>query len=204
MHAYAEEEFKSYELRIKNERVVVSCLGMLMLAASTVVVPPAPGGAQDGETSTNVVLSLRPDGNRFRLSFTIEATPSNNVEVAFGVDRNADGDLVTGETGFLIGWRGDRWVAFDMAGEQVAEAVSPGGLTELVWTVRLRGETGMPRTLTAALDGAAAFAEWSTNPPHCLFDPEWTHAKVFVRGEGPTVGHIDFRRFNEGSLLFIR
>ena len=124
----------------------MSILGVLMLAVSTVVTPPAPGGAADGETSTNAVLSLRPDGNVFRLTFAVEATPSNNVELALGADRNADGDLSTDETDFLIGWRGDRWVAFDAAGEQVAEAVSPGGATELRWTVRLRDKTAVPRS----------------------------------------------------------
>ena len=73
-------------------------LAVLILAASTLVTPPAPGGAADGETSTNAVLSLRPDGNVFRLTFAVEATPSNNVELALGADGNADGDLSTDET----------------------------------------------------------------------------------------------------------
>ena len=176
----------------------------LILAVSTVVVPPAPGGAADGEASTNVVLSLRPDGNVFRLTFAVEATPSNNVEIAFGVDRNADNDLATAETEFLIGWRGDRWVAFDTAGEQVAAAVPSGGPTELRWTVRLRKETGVPRALEASLDGTAAFSTWASNPPRVLFNPSWTHAKVFARGEGPATGRIMLRRLNHGLSVVVR
>ena len=182
----------------------MSILGVLMLAVSTVVTPPAPGGAADGETSTNAVLSLRPDGNVFRLTFAVEATPSNNVEIALGADRNADGDLAMAETDFLIGWRGDRWVAVDAAGEQVAEAASPGGQSELRWSVRLRDETAAPRALAATLDGSAAFAAWADNPPRRLFDPDWTHAKVFVRGEGPSDGRIELRRFNQGTVLIVR
>lgn len=182
----------------------MSLLGVLMLGAATVVTPPAPDGAADGEASTNVVLSLRPDGNLFRLTFAIEATPSNNVEIAFGVDRNADGDLETEETEFLIGWRGDRWVAFDTAGERIAEARSNGGLTELRWTVRLRKETDEPRALEASLDGSAAFSAWAFNPPRRLFNPAWTHAKVFARGEGSATGRIALRRFNQGLSLRIR
>ena len=182
----------------------MSCLGMFMLAVSTVVTPPAPDGAADGEASTNVVLSLRPDGNLFRLTFAVEATPSNNVEIAFGVDRNADGDLATAETEFLIGWRGDRWVAFDTAGERVAEERSTGGLTELRWTVRLRKETDEPRALEASLDGSAAFSAWASNPPRRLFNPAWTHAKVFARGEGSATGRIALQRLNQGLALRIR
>ena len=182
----------------------MSLLGVLMLAAATVVTPPAPDGAADGEASTNVVLSLRPDGNLFRLTFDVEATPSNNVEIAFGADRNADGDLATAETEFLIGWRGDRWVAFDTAGERVAEERSTGGLTEFLWTVRLRKETDEPRALEASLDGAAAFAAWASNPPRCLFNPAWTHAKVYARGESPATGRIALQRLNQGLALRIR
>ena len=184
--------------------MTVMTLAALILAASTLVTPPAPGGAADGETSTNAVLSLRPDGNVFRLTFAVEATPSNNVELALGADRNADGDLSTDETDFLIGWRGDRWVAFDAAGEQVAEAVASGGPTELRWMVRLRDKTAVPRSLAATLDGSAAFAAWAENPPRCLFDPDWTHAKVFVRGEGPSDGRIELRRFTQGTVLIVR
>ena len=176
---------------------------LLFLVSSTIMLP-RPSGAIDGESSTNTVLALRSDGNLFHLTFAIQATLSNNVDVAFGIDRNADCDLSTDETEFLIGWRGDRWVAFDTTSEQITECVSQGGLTKLDWTVRLRNGTAAPRALTASLNGSAAFSAWAAHPPRCLFNPEWTLAKVFVRGEGPVEGRISCRRKNQGFVLMIR
>ena len=51
---------------------------------------------------------------------------------------------------------------------------------------------------------AAFLAARAENPPRCLFDPDWTHAKVFVRGEGPSDGRIELRRFNQGTVLIVR
>lgn len=177
---------------------------VLTLAVSTVITPPVPTDAADGESSMNVVLSLKPDGNRFRLTFAIEATPSNNVDIAFGADGNADGDLSTDETEFLVGWRGNRWVAFDATGEQIAENPSLGGRTELCWMVCLRDDSPVPWSSAATLDGSAAFTEWALSPPPCLFNPDWTLAKVFVRGKGSPDDRLSFGRFNRGLVIIMR
>ena len=75
-------------------------------------------------------------------------------------------------------------VSIALAASTLVMPPTPGGPTELRWTVRLRDKTAVPRSLAATLDGSAAFAAWAEDPPRCLFDPGWTHAKVFVRGEG--------------------
>ncbi len=59
----------------------------------------------DTETSTNVAFTVAESGaGRFTLSLSCIATPSNNVEAAFGYDSNLDGVLDLGEMSFTIGW----------------------------------------------------------------------------------------------------
>lgn len=133
---------------------------VLTLAVSTVITPPVPTDAADGESSMNVVLPLKPDGNR--------------------------------------------WVAFDATGEQIAENPSLGGRTELCWMVCLRDDSPVPWSSAATLDGSAAFTEWALSPPPCLFNPDWTLAKVFVRGKGSPDDRLSFGRFNRGLVIIMR
>ena len=60
---------------------------------------PPPSGFVDTEASTNVVFApLLEDTRQYRLKFSGDFTPSNNLEVAFGGDANGDGDLSPEET----------------------------------------------------------------------------------------------------------
>ena len=97
--------------------------GLLILSAATVaagvaVVPlPAPEFA-DTEVSTNLVFSVGEGQNR-SLVFTVElqATPSNNVEVAIGVDANGDGRLSVDESGLCVGYDCGTWFVRSSAQE---------------------------------------------------------------------------------------
>lgn len=70
-------------------------------SASALTVPDllAPVFA-DTEVSTNVAMMAWGENNRkFHVSLQFDATPSNNVQVAFGTDESADGNLSDEETG---------------------------------------------------------------------------------------------------------
>ena len=67
-------------------------VGMTVHAASVSDFPSCP--FPDTEVSTNVVLSVGNENTRvFSLTLELDASVSNGVEVAFGCDRNADGEL---------------------------------------------------------------------------------------------------------------
>ena len=83
-----------------------------MLLPARPVVPAAlpPVVHADTETVTNVPFTAALDAaGRFRLSLSCLATPSNNVEAAFGVDRDADGVLALEETDCVVGWDCGAW-----------------------------------------------------------------------------------------------
>ncbi len=64
----------------------------------------------DTEMTTNVPFVAVLDAvGRFALTLSCHATPSNNVEVAFGTDRNVNGVLELEETERVIGWDCGSW-----------------------------------------------------------------------------------------------
>ncbi len=74
----------------------------------TVGLPPV--AHADAETVANVPLAASLDAaGRFAFSLTCIATPTNNVEVAFGRDANGNGALDVDEIERVAGWDCGRW-----------------------------------------------------------------------------------------------
>ena len=88
-------------------------LTILPLAAfgKTVTVEPLPQGEYaDTEASTNIAFVVeRPAMTRIEFTVALEATPTNNVEVAIGTDENSDGNLGVEEAAYVFGWDCGRW-----------------------------------------------------------------------------------------------
>ena len=89
------------------------CLFAVFVSASlfAVDVPALPGAEfADTEVSTNVALAVGAARNR-RLVFSVElqASPSNNVEVAVGCDADADGRLSLAESALVVGYDCGEW-----------------------------------------------------------------------------------------------
>ena len=58
------------------------------------------------EVSTNVPFNVsRNDTTAFTVEMEQNGVESNNVQVAFGQDLDADGDLAPDETDLVLGWR---------------------------------------------------------------------------------------------------
>ena len=188
-------------------------LSALSAAAVTLDVArlPAPSFA-DREASGDAVLpdaTNRMDNLRtFRLEMTFEATPSNNVQVAFGRDnRPADGALAAEETDFIIGWDCGEWF------------IRPQGLRER--HALPAAATNGTHTLTAAIrvtsqgaclppvfkDGSAAFAfpGLALSPfPGWLKPDLWTHLRVTMRGGSAANETVSARFLPDGARIIIR
>lgn len=64
----------------------------------------------DTEVSTNVALKAWSGHVRtFRVSVSLDATPSNNVQIAIGGDASGDGLLDDGEAAFVFDWDCGKW-----------------------------------------------------------------------------------------------
>ena len=139
-----------------------------MLSASSFVLPPAQHA--DTETSTNMPFAIGSSGaGRFMLSLSCIATPSNNVEAAFGRDTNLDGVLDLGEITFTVGWDCGAWfLRQGCDGIRCEEpCASTNDMKALSMNLRF-GASGQPRRLEAAADGQPIFSAIAAAPPEWL------------------------------------
>ena len=90
------------------------------LATTVNLTPPAPSAFADTESAVTYPLAGWDDLTRFyTLSMEVETNAVSCVQVAFGTDRNSDGDLAPEETAFVAGYDCGEWFARE---ESVGEA----------------------------------------------------------------------------------
>ncbi len=89
-------------------------------AATTTVLPRLPeADTLDTEVSTNRILTIT--RNQLEVVLELDATTTNNVEVAFGVDANENGILDVEEETCSLGWDCGAWfISNKTTGETVA------------------------------------------------------------------------------------
>ena len=153
------------------------CLSVVLavLFASAVEVGALPGAEfADTEFSTNVALSVGASKNR-RLVFSVElqASPSNNVEVAVGCDADADGRLSLAESALVVGYDCGEWFVRSAAkNDAEVGPVSDSGNFRRVYELRSR-----------------------------RVDPSWNLVKVTRRGFGVTNESIAVEPAESGFTL---
>ena len=125
-----------------NMQAFVCLLAVLFSACSHAVEVPALPQSEfaDTEVSTNFTFAVGAVANR-RLVFTLElqASPSNNVEVAIGCDANGDGHLSLDESGLTVGYDCGEWFVRSAEKDAVTSAVvSDTGTFRRVYEIRSR------------------------------------------------------------------
>lgn len=176
-----------------------------------VAVPAAlpPAVHADTETVTNVPFAVALDAAG-RLSFDLvcRATPSNNVEVAFGTDANGNGVLEPEETDRVVGWDCGSWFTRKGAdgacqmenGEwKIENGVEPEVRT-LSWRVRVRTD-GTPFRLEATADGSPAFADL---PLESTYSPSWNLLRLTGRGLDASLKAFTVSVTPDGTTFIMR
>ena len=185
----------------------------LAAAAATLDVPRLPSPVfADREVSGDATLptGIQDDLRRFRLELSFDATPTNNVQVAFGRDAEPlDGALAAEETAFIIGWDSGEWF------------LRPAGLKERFVHAPADGQTPRQRTLRAAIrvntqgtptavefiDDAGAFAFDGlppAPPPLWLAPNNWNLLRVTVRGAAIAEEDVRVRFLPDGATVILR
>ena len=92
----------------------------------------------DTEFETNLVADVWDSFDRIMgIRFEFNASPSNNVQAAFGVDENHDGVLSFEESEFTVGWDCGVWFVSGYGEEFVEPAAGQLGRKSFSWCARL-------------------------------------------------------------------
>lgn len=140
-------------------------------------------GYADTETSTNVPFAFVRSGvKNFQFDMDLSATPSNNVELAFGRDADGDGVLSAGEADMAVGWDCGAWRIVNATnGEALVSApATTNAAKSLKWDLRVR--RGRPVRLAMAENGQAIFAGYAQSPEPWFYTPGWNMLRLTVRG----------------------
>ena len=108
---------------------LLAMIPLLPMAAFAVTVEPLPQSEfADTEVSTNIAFAVeRPAMTRIEFTVSLDATPTNNVEVAIGTDANSDGNLAVEEAAYVFGYDCGAWFARSAGLEGLGSLEGLGG-----------------------------------------------------------------------------
>ena len=159
--------------------VVAICVALLYACTVFGIEVPALPQSEfdDTEVSTNFTFAVGEGSNR-RLVFSLEleATPTNNVEIAVGCDADEDGSLSLDEAALTVGYDCGEWMVRSAVKNSVTyfDAVNSGNFRR-TYEVRSRS-----------------------------IDPSWNLVKVTRRGLGVSSENVSFSLVESGFGLTIR
>ncbi len=157
----------------------------------------------DTETTTNVLFAASLDAaGRFTVTLSCHATPSNNVEVAFGADRNGNGVLELGETERVVGWDCGSWFTRKGGdGDYLLEpSISTGEVRSLVWVQRFDC-VGDSTSWTAHADGVPVFTGAGASG---LYNPSWNMVRLMGRGLDASLENFSVVVTPDGTVIRMR
>ena len=157
----------------------------------------------DTEVTTNCPFAIPYHVHDFRFSVAFTATPSNNVQLAFGTDSDTNGVLSAEETGMRIGWDCGCWRVESPQADEVlvGEAVTPEARKVLSWDLSVR--RGEPRQLVLAENGEAIF-ENLTNSLPWFVSREWNLVRLTVRGVDDPEEIVSLEATERGTAFILR
>lgn len=147
---------------MKTVFVIVSQLVLPVFAAHGANVAQLPDSEfADTEVVTNLVLS-QPCDDISGLQFTIDlqASPSNNVEVAVGHDADGDGHLSLDESDLAVGYDCGRWFVRSSADDSAtATDAADSGVFRRTYRIRARRVNPLWNLVKLTRRGIGASAE---------------------------------------------
>jgi hypothetical protein len=164
----------------------------------------------DTEVSTNVTLRTWSEHVRtFCVAVSLDATPSNNVQIAIGEDTSGDELLDDDEQVFMFGWDCGRWfIEGCEPGSRFCadpESHEPGRRT-LLLTMRLKADGSVHSTEATEANSPVDFQYSEENPDFTdgLSVKDWDIAKLVARGTGFKNESIKVSFKNDVTIFSVR
>ena len=191
--------------------MVLLAAGLQAASLTVKRLPTTEHADREGTTNTFFSTSVEPNFRRFRLELSFEATPSNNVEIAFGRnDIIADGSLDAEETDLIIGWDSGEWFlrprGLKTRYTHVPTEVGAGARQRTL-KLKIRSNTAGIATDVVFEDdsGKFTFEGFAANPvPVWLSPTGWDTMRAITRGKEIAEGSIKARFLADGAFIIIR
>ena len=162
---------------------------------------PNPSSWADTEETAEVgFASFNGRQSEFKITLALDATPSNNLEIA--VWENVFG--VIDEPELVIGWRGEK-IFFDFGGVRAySDYVPESDRLVLTLVVRLSGQ-GSPLETNVKANGAPiGFYDLENNQMIFGFNPAWDTARLVSRGVGDFNGRASLGFASDPGIIVVR
>ena len=194
-----------------KRHAVTFCLALVLAglsasAGEVAILSVPPPAHFDTESVTNTLL-LRPmmeQARIFRASVSLWATPSNNVEVAFGTTRGGDGVLAAGDEDFAFGWENGAWFFASPTNRLRSAVTNDAAQRTFSFQVRVR-EDGSPVALSVPDAATGVLLSDMTNaPPAWLFSRDWDAVRLTVRGTDERNESLSVRLDTDAGILIMR
>lgn len=172
-------------------------------SAERVALPTLPASAfPDTEVSTNLAITPFTGSRTFAVALSLDASASNNVEVAVGYDVSPpDGVLSPAEETLRFGWDRGNWFLAAPGLTNRVEAIPVGTTDRKMLTLELGiCPNGTLRDI-ALLDGETPIP---ANPLAMSSALSWNLLRLTVRGVEPTLENLAVRNAPEGTQLIFR
>ena len=159
----------------------------------------------DTEVTTNCPFSFAsPFVVDFRLAMEFDSTSSNNVQIAFGRDADADGVLSADETGMIVAWDCGEWILFGTNALPVAvtPAVDTNVHKVLRWDLHLRGKR--PKSLVLMENGRSLVPDPVPAPEPWFYGRDWNMFRLTARGVDDPAESFVVDLNEKGGLIFLR
>ena len=177
---------------------VVATIAILPLAvfAKAIVVPPLPVSQYvDAEVTTNIAFNTsRTDVKTFELTFQLECSSSNCIQVALGRDIDSDGILSFAETDVVYGWRNGRCFVEDVKGaSRYEEKVSSLEKESQNFSISIQTtKEYQPKAFSAMVGSTSVFMSLTETVPAWLYSPEWNLMRITRRGVGMPLQWVSY------------
>jgi len=154
--------------------------------AATTVVTNQPPVYADREVSQHVqITSWDANTREFSLELSLTATPSNNVQVAFGTDTDKDGCIPAEETKMTVGWLAGKWfiLSEDQRVTYTSGVYTGTSSRTLKLTMKLNPDL-TPKALAFKDESGSAimFGDFPEAVPAWMYPRSWDTARLTARG----------------------
>ena len=188
-------------------QVIALCAGLAGTALAAVLQPEALPRCEfaDTEVTTNCPFSFAsPFVVDFRLTMEFDSTPSNNVQIAFGRDSDADGVLSAGETDMTLAWDCGEWmlIGTNALPSAVLPSVDTNAHKTVLWNLHLKRK--VPKHLLLTENDQPLLPDFTSDPEPWFYDRTWNMLRLTARGIDNPAESFVVDLNEKGALIFLR